>query len=185
MVLHWEYHSVIHEHCTNVFCVHSVNSIAKCISVRYIFIFPSIPSRNRLSPPAMADMTDLQACQVPSAQSWCHVTPPAACQKLIVLIGERQSCNKALRGNPPTQMKALRFVLCQGLVGNRHIRWPVGPGGQDHSAVAGLCVEREEEEEEEEGSSHWIFPGRRQKLENKKWHYYSLWLNLIIFPLTD
>ncbi len=73
-------------------------------------------------PPVMADMTDLWACQVPSVQSWCHVTPPAACQKLIVLIGKRQSCNKALRGDPPTQMKALRFVLCQGLAGNRRVR---------------------------------------------------------------
>lgn len=73
-------------------------------------------------PPVMGDMTVLQACQVPSVQIWCHVSPPAARQKVIVLIGERQSCNKALRGDPPAQMKALRFVLCQGLAGNRRIR---------------------------------------------------------------
>lgn len=78
----------------------------------------------------MEDMTDPQACQVTSVQSWCCVTPLAACQKVIVLIGERQSCNKALRGDPPTQMKALRFVLCQGLVGNRRIQWPAGHKGR-------------------------------------------------------
>lgn len=86
-------------------------------------------------------MTDLWACQVPSVQSWCHVTPPAACQKLIVLIGERQSCNKALRGDPPTQMKALRFVLCQGLAGNRRVRWPAGQEGRT-TALYPVCVLR-------------------------------------------
>lgn len=71
-----------------------------------------------------------QACQVPSVQSWCHVTPPAACLKLIVLIGKRHSCNKVLRGDPPTEMKGLRFVLCQGLAGNRSVRWPAGQEGR-------------------------------------------------------
>lgn len=91
--------------------------------------------------PVMADMTDLPACQVPSVQSLCHVTLPAAWQKLIVLIGERQSCNKALRGDPPAQMKALRFVLCQGLVGNRSVRWPAGQEGRT-TAVWLACTQR-------------------------------------------
>lgn len=58
------------------------------------------------------------------------VTVSAACQKLIVLIGKRQSCNEALRGGPPAEMKAAkRFVLCQGLAGNRHVRWPSSEEG--------------------------------------------------------
>lgn len=40
-----------------------------------------------------------------------------ACQKLIVLIGKSQSCNKALRGDPPTQMKGLRFVKDLWVIG--------------------------------------------------------------------
>lgn len=87
-----------------------------------------------------ATMTALWACQVSSVQSWSHVTPLAACQKLIVLIGERQSCNKALRGDPPTLIKALRFVFCQGLAGNRHVHWPEGHKGRTHNDVVSLCV---------------------------------------------
>lgn len=98
-----------------------------------------------------------QACQVPSVQSWCHVTPPAACQKLIVLIGKRQSCNKALRGDPPTQMKGLRFVLCQGLAGNRRVRWPAGQEGR----TAALWLERRRWGTRTGGSIHWVFPDFR------------------------
>lgn len=88
-------------------------------------------------------MTALRACQVPSVQSRCHVMPSAACQKLIVLIGERQSCNEALRGDPPTQMKALRFVLCQGLWGNQHVRWLEGHKGRSTMLLpAWVCRDR-------------------------------------------
>lgn len=79
-------------------------------------------------PPVIADMTDLLACQVASVQSSDHVTPPAACQKLIVLIGERQSCNKALRGDPPTQMKELRFVLSRSCGSSKTSTTPQGRG---------------------------------------------------------
>lgn len=103
----------------------------------FCLCFPIHPATNL--PPVMADMTDLRACQVPSVQSWSHVTPPAACQKLIVLIGKRQSCNKALRGDPPTQMKGLRFDLCQGLVGNRCVRWPAGQEGRT-TVLWPVCV---------------------------------------------
>lgn len=128
------------------------------------FPCPSHPEINW--PSVMADMTDLQACQVPSAQSWCHVTPSAACQKLIVLIGERQSCNKALRGNPPTQMKALRFVLCQGLVGNRRIRWPAGQEGRT-TVLWPVCVWRGKRKGDVNQGIHPLNLPRHKKLESK------------------
>lgn len=99
-----------------------------CFSNSCIFVFLSIGHATH--PLWWQTWLNCQACQVPSVQSLCHVTPPAACQKLIVLIGKRQSCKKALRGDPPTQMKGLRFVLRQGLVGNRRIHWPAGQEGR-------------------------------------------------------
>lgn len=136
------YWSLYRNHCWVCFFFESIASVpthvCMCVFIQELYLcFPVHPAINL--PPVMADMTDLRACQVPSVQSWSHVTPPAACQKLIVLIGERQSCNKALRGDPPTQMKALRFGLCQGLVGNRRVRWPAGQEGRT-TVLWPVCV---------------------------------------------
>ncbi len=143
-----------------------------CSYSRVLSLFSVHPATNL--PPVMADMTDLRACQVPSVQSWLHVTPPAACQKLIVLIGELQSCNKALRGDPPTQMKALRFGLCQGLAGNRCVRWPAGQKGR--TTALSVCEDRRRCRTWTGGSVHSVFPDIRI------WRLSSLCLKLIISP---